>query len=149
MELGWWDPRWREQAERALAAQEARHRQTGQITMVSEDAVPVAPYYFYYYTLYDAGEPFAVRALGSRVPDPEPRWVSAKAAFAWYALFPGAYPWRAVEAVAERAAGETGWHAGIFERTGRPTGSQNINTAAVILEAAVYRASRKPLVTGI
>ena len=45
-----------------LAAQEARYRTTGQVTVVSEDAVPVAPHYFYYYTIHDSGEDFAVVA---------------------------------------------------------------------------------------
>lgn len=148
LELGWWDPLWKEQAERVLAAQRARYERTGRVTMVSEDAVPVPPFYFYYYTIFDDGEPFAVRALGSRVPDPEPRWVSAKAAFAWYALMPGEYTWLALQEVADRAAHpRLGWSSGVYEGSRRATGSQNINTAAVILESALYHARRRPLLS--
>ena len=145
IELGWWTPGWRTQAEAVLRAQEARYRQTGQITMATEDALPVGPYHFYYYTIHDE-EPFAVRALGPQVPSPAPRWVSTKAAFAWYAIFPGPYPWEALRHV-ERGArdAELGWHSGLYEGTDRPTGGQNINTAAVVLEAALYRERRRPL----
>lgn len=147
LELGWWDPAWRTQAENVVAAQAARFEETGRLTMVSEDALPVAPYYFYYYTVFSNGEPFAVRAIGTRIPEPEPRWVSAKGAFAWYALMPDEYTWRVVQEVSEKAAApDLGWSSGIYERTGRPTGSQNINTAAVILEAALYRRLREPLI---
>ena len=148
LELGWWDDDWRTQAERVLAAQEARFRETGEVTMVSEDAVPVGPHYFYYYTVRDGEEDFAVRALGSRRPDPAPRWVSAKAAYAWHALMPDAYTWRAVEAVSAARDARTGWSSGVYEGSGRATGSHNINTAAVVLEAAVYRAHRRPLLSG-
>lgn len=147
LELGWWSPAWRTQAERVLAAQQARHRRTGQITLASEDAIPVAPYYFYYYTLHDDGEDFAVRAQGARLPRPEPRWVSTKAAFAWYAVLPGEYAWEALRHVSDRALDPTtGWHSGVYERTARPTGSQNVNTAAVVLEAALYHRTRRPLI---
>jgi hypothetical protein len=147
MELGWWDPQWKGQAERVVAAQEARYDRTQKLTMASEDALPLAPYFFYYYTLYDAGEAFAVRTIGGGVPRPEPRWVSAKAAFAWYALSPDPYTWQVVQAVAQRASSpEIGWSSGFYEVSGKPTGSQNINTAAVILEAALYRERGEPLV---
>ncbi|MBW3628330.1 MAG: DUF3131 domain-containing protein [Gemmatimonadetes bacterium] len=147
LELGWWDPEWRIQAERILAVQAARHEETGRLTMVSEDALPVAPYYFYYYTIFSQGDPFAVRAIGQQIPRPEPRWVSAKAAFAWYTLMPGEYTWRVVQEVSRRASNRNvGWSSGFYERGGRATGSENINTAAVILESALYRQRREPLV---
>ena len=147
IELGWWDEEWRTQAEGVLAAQAARHEQSGQITMASEDALPVAPYYFYYYTILSDGEPFAVRAIGKQVPRPAPRWVSTKAAFAWHALMPDEYTWTAVQEVSRRAARpRLGWSAGYHERSGEATGSENINTAAVVLEAALYRRLREPLV---
>jgi hypothetical protein len=128
-----------------LAAQKARFDRTGQLTAVTEDALAVAPHYFYYYTLNFAGEDFAVAALTSRSPRSGPRWVSAKAAFAWYALFPGPYTWEVLQAVAPAADPGLGWSSGIYEESGRPTGAQNINTAAVILESALYHARRRPL----
>ena len=62
LETGWYSPELREQAWRVLAAQEARYKSTGLITMVSEDALPDPPYYFYYYSLYREGKPFVVDA---------------------------------------------------------------------------------------
>lgn len=148
IELGWWDDDWLDQARQVLAAQEARYDLTGQLTMVSEDAIPKAPYFFYYYTLQDDDTAFAVRALGPSIPEPEPRWLSTKAAFAWHALFPRPYTWRVVDRIAGRAGSTTaGWSSGLYEETLTPTGGQNINTAAVVLEAELYRRYREPLLT--
>lgn len=144
LELGWDTPEWRELAWRTLAAQQARYEKTGQVTIVSEDAVPVAPHYFYYYSVYQGGKEFPVGFHGANDLD-EPRWISTKAALAWHALLPGPYTWRAVEAVEPARTGSK-FSAGVFEKTGKPTGGGNINTAAVILEAAVYYLHGRPLV---
>lgn len=149
MELGWWSPHWGEQARQLLAAQEARFRDTGQVTIVTEDAIPVAPHYFYYYTLHFEGSDFAVVALTSEEPLPGPRWISTKGAFAWYALEPNAYTWRALQAVQPAADPQAGWASGIYEESGRPTGGQNINTSAIILEAALYRQLGRPILEGL
>jgi hypothetical protein len=58
LELGWY-PELRNQAWRMLAAQEARFRQTGQVTIASEDAINQAPY-FLYYSVFTDGRPFVV-----------------------------------------------------------------------------------------
>lgn len=146
IELGW-TPAWEDLARQILAAQEARFDLTGQITIATEDAVPVAPHYFYYYTIHDAGEDFAVVTLDADTALAGPRWVSAKGALAWHALVPGPYTWRAVQAVQPAADPRLGWSSGIFEDSGRPTGGQNINTSAVILEAALHHRLRQPLLT--
>ena len=145
MEVGWWSPYWRQAAEQVLAAQRARYEQTGQVTIVSEDAVPVPPYFFYYYTVHGRGDDFAVVTLTSPRGLPGPRWISTKGAFAWYALDPGPYTWRALQAVLPAANSGVGWSSGIYEQSGRPTGGQNINTSAVILEAALYHRLRRPI----
>lgn len=145
MEVGWWSPHWKQTADQVLAAQEARFDRTGQVTIVSEDAIPVAPYFFYYYTVHGRGEDFAILTLTAPRPLPGPRWISAKAAFGWYALKPGPYTWRGVQAVLPAADTRVGWHSGIYEQSGRPTGGQNINTSAVILEAALYHRLRQPI----
>ena len=145
LEVGWWSPHWRELAMGLLEAQQARFESSGQVTIVSEDAVPVPPYYFYYYTVHGRGEDFAVVTLTAPSALPGPRWISAKAAFAWYAVAPGDYTWRALQTVQPAADPATGWQSGIFEQSGRPTGGQNINTAAVILEAALFHQLRTPL----
>jgi hypothetical protein len=127
-----------------LAVQQARYEKTGTVTMVSEDAVQVAPWYFYYYSVYSEGETFAVRAHGPVKNGP--RWVSAKAAFAWHALYPSAYTWTAVQAV-QPARHADGWASGVFEKSTRSTGIRNLNTAAVILEAALYRKLGRPILS--
>jgi hypothetical protein len=139
MEMDLWGEALNELAAGVLAAQEARWRRTGQVTMASEDAVPLPPYHFYYYNVYHGGRPFSIDAQapmrGVRI---EP-WVSTKAAFAWHAVMPSDYTRAAVEAVASGQQTERDWGAGIFEGNGRPTGGANVNTAAIILQAALYR----------
>jgi hypothetical protein len=66
--------------------------------------------------------------------------VSAKAAFAWHALLPGEYTQRAVETVAPAGSGAGGWASGVYEGTRTSTRGQNVNTAAVVLESALYHA---------
>ncbi len=145
LELGWTDEA-RELSSRVLDVQRERHRRTGQVTMVSEDAIPVAPYYFYYYAVNHHGRQFAVVTQFGGLQPPELRWVSTKAAYAWHALLPGDYTRQAVQAVQAAASASRGWASGVFERTGNSTGGQNVNTAAVVLEAALYHLRGRPLV---
>lgn len=147
LEVGYWSPQWEQLAESILAVQEARYEQTGQFTIVSEDAVPVAPNYFYYYTIHNRGTDFAVVSLTGTRPLSGPRWISSKAAFGWYAIRPGPYTWEAVQRVVPAINAQAGWSSGVYERTGEPTGGQNINTSAVILEAALYRKLGRPLLS--
>ncbi|MDQ6771106.1 MAG: DUF3131 domain-containing protein, partial [Gemmatimonadota bacterium] len=144
METGWYSPELREQAWRVLAAQEARYKTTGTLTMVSEDALPDPPYYFYYYDVYRQGRPFAVDGPGGTGYVESPRWISSKAAFAWHALLPSPYTLRVLQAVQPSAIPGRGWGAGVYEATLRPTGDANLNTAALILEAAVYNLRGHP-----
>ena len=137
LELGWKNPAWRNLGLAVLAAQEARYRQTGLVTMVSEDAIPVAPAYFYYYLLYHDGKPFVVSTVGGTVSDTFPRWVSAKAAFGYHALAPSSYTWTALQTVKYGGSAD-GWTAGVFEGTKNSTKTYNLNTAAIILESAAY-----------
>jgi hypothetical protein len=143
MELGYRAP-FDQLSKAMLAAQEARYKQTGKVTMVSEDAIQVAPWYFYYYSVYSDGETFAVRAHGPVKNGP--RWVSAKAAFAWHALYPSDYTWTTVQTVLPAQHPE-GWDSGVFEGGARSTGVLNLNTSAVILEAALYRKLGKPFLS--
>jgi hypothetical protein len=138
IELGWPGATWRPLSLSILAAQEARYRSTGTITMVSEDAVPEAPAFFYYYLLYRDGKSFVVAAPGGATSDSFPRWVSAKAAFGYQALAPSDYTWKAVQAVASASTANRGWTAGVIENTRRSTKSYNMNTAALVLESALY-----------
>jgi hypothetical protein len=145
LELGW-NREMRDLATGVLRAQEERHRRTGQPTFVSEDAIPRAPFYFYYYAVSYRGQPFVVGAQGTNAIFDEPRWISAKAAFAWHALLPSAYTRLGADAVAPARSAAKGWSSGVYETSRAPTGSENVNTAAVILQAALYGASGRPLV---
>ncbi|HZG44536.1 MAG TPA: DUF3131 domain-containing protein, partial [Longimicrobium sp.] len=98
LEVGW-NAEMRALSERVLKVQEERFKRTGQMTIVSEDAVPMAPWYFYYYSINHHGRQFVVNVQGSDVDLNDPRWISAKAAYAWHALLPGGYTRRAVDAV--------------------------------------------------
>jgi hypothetical protein len=145
LELGW-NREMRELATGVLAAQEERHRRTGQLTFVSEDAIPLPPYYFYYYAVSYRGQPFVVGVQGTNAVLDGPRWISAKAAFAWHALLPSPYTRLGADAVAPARSPTKGWSSGVFESTRAPTGSENINTAAVILQAALFAQSGRPLI---
>jgi hypothetical protein len=147
METGWYSPELREQAWRILAAQEARYKATGTITMASEDALPDPPYYFYYYNIYRQGRAFAVDAPAAQGFVESPRWLSSKAAYAWHALLPSQYTMAAVLAVQGAAIPGRGWGAGVYEGSLRPTGDASLNTAALILEAAVYNLRGHPFLS--
>jgi ankyrin repeat protein len=143
LELGWDAPMERF-ARDLLAVQEARYRKTGRVSMVGEDAIGRPPHFFYYYSAYSHRQAFGVdvQTAGAHVDDP--RWVSAKAAFGWHALLPRPYTRLAMRTVAPaRTAG--GWASGVFEGTSQSTGTLNVNTAAVILTAALVARSGEPL----
>ncbi|MDB4951016.1 MAG: Tfp pilus assembly protein FimV [Gemmatimonadetes bacterium] len=143
LEMGW-TPEMRELSWRLLAAQEARFRQTGKVTLVSEDALNRPPY-FLYYSVYSDGEAFKVEPPEGAPPGDTPRTVSTKAAFGWHALLPSPYTWRALQMVSGARTSE-GWGAGVFEDNGRISGATNVNTAAMVLEASLYVMRGKPLV---
>lgn len=143
LEVGW-DASWEELARSTLEAQFARYQATDTLTIVSEDASSREPHYFYYYCATSEGRAFVVRAKGDGEPLDGPRAVSTKAALAWYALAPSSYTAEAVRAVAA-AAGPDGWPAGVMEGSAIPSGGENVNTAGVVLEAALYARTGQPL----
>jgi uncharacterized protein DUF3131 len=73
-----------------------------------------------------------------------PRWISSKAAFAWHALLPSPYTLAVLQAVQGAGLPGRGWGAGVYEGSLRPTGDASLNTAALILEAAVYNLRGHP-----
>lgn len=144
LESGWQQDT-RDLATQVLRVQEQRYQRTGQLTVVSEDNLPVAPFYFYYYAINHHGQQFAVGAPdGGLIPD-GPRWLSAKAAWGWHALLPSDYTARVVGGIAPAADPTRGWGAGVYEGTGLPIGGYSLNTAAVILEAALFSRTGRPL----
>jgi len=129
-----------------LAAQEARYKATGQVTIVSEDAMPTKPFYFYYYCVYCSGKPFVIGVSSPKETYEEPRWVSTKAAFGWHALMPDAYTARAIEHVGPARDATRGWATGVFEKTRESTRTWDVNTAVVLMEIAYYQLrGRRPL----
>ena len=146
LELGWPSADWERLARAVLAAQEERHRRTGVVTIVSEDAVPRPPAYFYYYLLHHNGQDFVVVTPGHDLVTWNIRWVSAKATFAWHALFPSAYTWLALQTVKGAESPNVGWSAGVYEGSKVRVPSNNLNTAAVILESAAYAIRGCPLI---
>lgn len=135
-------------ARNVLAAQKARFEQTGKLTMVSEDAVSIPPYYFYYYCVLCNGRAFTVDVAETGKHLDEPRWVSTKASFGYHALMGTEYTKRVLEKVAA-AKTDAGWSSGIFEESFKPTRTYDINTAAIVLEAALYRKLGRPLITAV
>ena len=143
IEFGWTNDM-RALAMNVLAAQEARYKKTGQITMASEDALNVKPHYFYYYCVYCNGKSFMIDVAEPGKFLDSPRWVSTKASFGWHALVGNEYTKTVLQEIA-KAKTDNAWSSGIFEKTGEPTGAHDINTTAVVLEAALYRKLGRPL----
>lgn len=125
-------------ARNVLRLQEERFRTTGQITIASEDALDVAPHYFFYYCVYCNRKPFVIDLSTPGREMDSPRWVSTKGAFGWHAIMPNEYTRKAVDHVAAARDSSKGWASGVYERTGASTRTYDINTAAVILEAAAF-----------
>jgi hypothetical protein len=143
METGFRTANIARQASQVLAAQTARYQQMKIITAVTEDALPDPPYYFYYYSVYHRGNPFVVESLDDKIVQ-NPRWVSSKAAFGWNAILPNPYTQLLVRTV--RPAGTPdGWGSGVYEDTLRPTGVPSLNTAALIMESALYKTRGRPI----
>jgi hypothetical protein len=131
------------QAAQVLAAQTARYEQTRIVTAVTEDALPDPPYYFYYYSVYHRGKSFVVESLDDKTVE-RPRWVSSKAAFGWNAVLPNTYTQLVLRTV--RPAGTPdGWGSGVYEDTLQPTGVPSLNTAALIMESALYKTRGRPI----
>ena len=131
-------------AEEVLALQRTRWQRTGIVTIASEDAVNVPPNYFYYYCVYCSGRAFVIETHTPGDTRDRPRWVSTKATFGWHALMPDEYTKLAMHTV-RPAADSGGWYSGIFEQSTQTTGVQDINTAAVVLEAALYVVGGGPI----
>ena len=145
LELGL-TPDMRALAENVLKVQRLRFEKTGRLTMVSEDAVAVAPHYFYYYCVIANGRPFMIDLVTPGRTLENPRWVSTKAAFGWHALMPSDYTKQVMDLV-ERTRTERGWASGVYEETDKSTNTLDINTSAVVLEAAAYQLrGGKPLI---
>jgi hypothetical protein len=144
IETGFRSPQLARQAAQVLAAQQARYQKTGIVTAVTEDAMPDPPYYFYYYSLWHNDRPFVVEGPGKDKEVSRPRWVSSKAAFGWSAVFPNPYTQLLLRTV-QPAHTTMGYGAGVYEGTQRAAGVPSLNTAAIIMESALFRIRGRPL----
>lgn len=140
-----WTPAYRRLALEVLRAQENHAARTGKLVFASEDAVSIKPFYFYYYCVYCSGRPFVVETSDPGKPLEGPRWMSTKTVFGWHALAPSGYTRRGVEAIQKAASEKRGWSSGLLEKGNAPSYTFDINTAAVILEAAAYASTGRPL----
>ena len=134
------------QAGQVLAAQAARYQRTGIVTAASEDALPDPPYYFYYYSIYHRGKSFTIEGPGDNLYVERPRWVSTKAAFGWNAVLPSTYTALVLRTV-QPARTPNGWGSGVYEGTLKPTGVPSLNTAALIMESALYKIRGRPILS--
>lgn len=115
--------------------QKRRWETFGIWTAVSEDTIAREPW-FVYNTIYMDGQAWQCVSHNGR-PYPTYKSLSAKAAFAWSALYPDAYAQQLRQQVQALVHPHYGYYAGLFE-TGETNQSLNINTNAVILEAMLY-----------
>ena len=145
MELGM-SPEMQEVAMETLGAQAQRFLKTDKMTIASEDAIKLAPHYFYYYCVLCSGKEFVINVHSPGITLDEPRWVSTKASFAWHAIMPSKYTWQAVEYVRPALDAKSGWATGVFEKDHKSTETYTLNTAGVILEAAAYRKRGRPFI---
>ncbi len=128
-------------ADRLYQAQEARARDSGVATIVSEDHIDQAPH-FLYNSVFGNGVDWAVVSEDGDL-HPELRTVSLKASFGWDALYDTDYTDEVLEGLQD-AASPRGWYAGRYEADGRINTALTLNTNAVVLEALHYK-SKGPL----
>ncbi len=119
-------------------AQEARFRETGIMTAVSESHLDVAPY-FVYSSVWGGGAPWAVMTFKGERLDSK-RTITTKTAFAWDALFGTDYTRELVTALAPLGDPDRGWPEGIYEADGSPNSSVTTNTNAVVLASLAFKA---------
>lgn len=119
-------------------AQEARFRETGVLTAVSESHLDEAPY-FVYSSVWGGGAPWAVMTFQGERLDSK-RTVTTKVAFAMDALFGTDYTRELIAAIAPLGNPERGWPEGIYEIDGSTNASVTTNTNATVLAALAFRA---------
>ena len=125
-------------ASQVYRAQEARYRNEGELTMVSEDHVSQSPYFLYASVFGNGAEWPVLSEDGKRYDDL--RTVSLKAAYAWDAMFDTQYTNLVVEELQPLASDTLGWAAGRYERDGSTNAVYTLNTNAVVLEALHFKA---------
>lgn len=133
----------REYAWRIYQAQEARFKDTGKLTAVSEDHLDSAPY-FIYSTIYSDGKAWNVITENGQDATAF-RMLSTKAVFAWHALYRDAYTAKMLKAIIPLGDPQKGWYTGRYEASGKTNGSLNANTNGIVLESLAYIQAGKML----
>lgn len=137
IEFGW-DQISKQFANRVYAAQEARYKETGVLTAVSEDNIDEAPY-FVYNTVFTDGKTWnAITESGEDAS--EFKTLSTKAAFGWHALYETDYTKKLMAVASTLHDVEKGWYSGQYEKTGKPNKALTANTNGIILESIAYKA---------
>ena len=129
-------------ASRVYRAQEARYRETGIPTMVSEDHLDQPPYFAYSSVFTNGKEWSVVNENGKRFDDL--RTISVKSVFAWDAIYHTEYTRMLRRELSQLADPENGWPAGIYEMDGRVNTAFTLNTNAIVLEA-IHNIAHGPL----
>ncbi|MDP1702824.1 MAG: DUF3131 domain-containing protein [Aestuariivirga sp.] len=132
-------------ADLLLAAQIARHKETGILTCASEGPADRAPWFTYQgYQLKPDGGSWEVdlppdsESLGEKRKQSF-RTISTKGCFLWLAARPGQYSRKLYDTA--RTVGLTngiGFASGIYESSFKATDHTDVNTNGIILEAILY-----------
>ena len=137
LEFGW-DQISRQFSNRVYAVQEARYKETGILTAVSEDNIDVAPY-FVYNTVFTDGKAWNTITEDGKDAS-EFKSLSTKAAFGWHALYETEYTAKLIEVASKLFDEDKGWYSGLYEKTGLPNKALTANTNGIILESLAYKA---------
>ncbi|HYF41520.1 MAG TPA: DUF3131 domain-containing protein [Ramlibacter sp.] len=141
MELGWEPPGggggFREAAQEVFAVQEERWRRERQFTARSDYQRQAAPYVVLD-SVYAAGYPWNTVAPDGTEHE-KLALVSTRAAFGMWALWPGDYTSRLIEAVQWLHDPDRGWYEGRLEAGGAPHSTITLSTNAAILEALLFQ----------
>ena len=143
MELGWRLPGGNGDAARAAAdlvyrVQEERWKRERQLTARSDYQSRLAPYVLLD-AVYANGYPW--NTVGGDGKDHEQlAIVSTRAAFGMWALWPGDYPDRLLDALRHMHDPDRGWFEGRLEAGGAPQSNITLSTNTAVLEALMYRA---------
>lgn len=136
LEYGW-DFISNEFAYRVYKVQEARYKDTGKVTAVSEDNINGDPY-FVYNTVYTDGK--AWNAITEEGVDASKfKTISTKAAIGWSVLYQTPYRDTLLGAVKQLYDPEKGWYSGLFEASQQANDIVTANTNAIILEALCFK----------
>ncbi|MCK8046221.1 DUF3131 domain-containing protein [Shewanella sp. 1CM18E] len=134
-------------AYRVYKAQEARFKQQGILTAVSEDHIDQAPY-FVYNTVFSDGKKW--NSITDTGEDASAyKTLSTKAAFGWYSLYDTPYATKLINGVNQLNSDSEGWYSGLYESNGEINKTLTANTNGIVLESLAYIQSGSLLNIGV